>query len=140
MLSGNLRHILRVLPVAASSMELVAAGYAEWSRLNVSRIPDPPPFHTPSRIPACIIARAPLARRASSELSDPIDPRLRGEPHTVDMVPSLRGSVTLIGYDRAGEPMVELRLPRGKYRPQMARRLERWLRENDDTPVPLRAI
>lgn len=36
--------------------------------------------------------------------------------------------------------MVELRLPRGKYRPQMARRLERWLRENDDTPVPLRAI
>lgn len=99
-------------------------------------IPDPPPFPRKSRIPTCITARLPLAKRAE----DPIDPRLRGEPHTVDMVPSIRGSVTLIGYDRAGEPMVEFRVPRAKYRPQMARRLERWIRENDDTPVTLQVI
>jgi hypothetical protein len=68
------------------------------------------------------------------------DPRLRGEPWTVDLVPSVPGSVTLIGYDRLGDVMAELRIPKRCYKPGMAARMAQWIRENDDAPPPVRVI
>lgn len=51
----------------------------------------------------------------------------------------LGGAVSLIGHDRSGEPMVELRLMHGKLKPNMVRKLEEWCRANDDA-VDLRQV
>jgi hypothetical protein len=81
----------------------------------------------------------PAPPSAAQEDAQP-DPRLRGEPWTVDLMPSIRGSITLIGYDRLGDVMAELRIPKRCYKPGMAARLERWIRENDDTPPNLTVL
>jgi hypothetical protein len=55
----------------------------------------------------------------------------------VEVVPSLHGSVLMVGFDRNGEVMVEFRLPAKRYHPRMAARLERWVRENDTPALTL---
>lgn len=80
------------------------------------------------------VAKQKAAGRATDEAE------FKGQPHTVEMFPSVRGSVLLVGYDGAGEVMVEFRVPQRRYSARMADRLARWIRENDDTPPSLAVI
>lgn len=106
---------------------------------------------TPSMSPAVLSdfcrrandrARSAQSERAVQPAENDVtsDPRLRGAPYTVDLVPSLRGTVTLIGYDGRGEVMVEFRVPSKRYSRKMADRLVRWMRENDDSRPALTVI
>lgn len=63
------------------------------------------------------------------------DPYFKGKPHDVEILPSVRGSVVLIGYDRSGDVMVEFRMPRSRLTQRIVDRLARWVRDNDDGPT-----
>lgn len=47
---------------------------------------------------------------------------------------SVGGSVWLIGHDRAGAPMMELRIAKKHLTSHLVHRVERWCREHDDEP------
>lgn len=63
----------------------------------------------------------------------PLDP-LRGTPYTVYRLPSVKGSVLLIGYDGHGDAMLEFRIPERLYTHALVKKMERTLRDYDPGP------
>lgn len=47
---------------------------------------------------------------------------------------SVGGTVSVVGHDGKGEPMMELRLAKRHLRPAMLKRMESWCRAHDDDP------
>ena len=56
------------------------------------------------------------------------------EPYAIERFPSIRGDVLLVGYDRNGEVMVELRVPAARFAEPMVEGMRRWMRANDQPP------
>ncbi len=75
--------------------------------------PTPSTPHTPPR------AVPPIRRRA---------------PYAIERFPALGGCVLLIGYDRAGAVMIELRVPASWYSAEVLACLREWMRANDEAP------
>lgn len=76
------------------------------------------------------LIRVATERRArEQEAAPPANPI---QPYEVRIRRSVGDSVFLVGHDRFGEPMVEVRMRKKLVTPGRVRRMERWCRENDD--------
>jgi hypothetical protein len=76
-----------------------------------------------------IRARELRARIAGSEVAAPSAKPIA--PYEVRIRRSLGGTLFVVGHDRHGEPMVEVRVRQKHVSPSMVQRMERWCRDHD---------
>lgn len=99
-------------------------------------VPNPSPLSTVTKL---ALIRSIEDRRASStsESDDSAPPATPIKPYEVRIREGVGGTVFVVGHDRSGSPMVELRVQRRHLAPSMIRRMERWCRDHDDAALAL---
>jgi hypothetical protein len=61
-------------------------------------------------------------------------PAERPDSYEVRLRDGMQGSVWIVGHNRAGEPMAELRVERKHVTARMVARMRAWCEANDDAP------
>jgi hypothetical protein len=99
-------------------------------------VPDVSPLSTATKL--ALIRDIERRRTAeSTESQDAAPAPTPIEPYEVRLRAGMGGTMFVVGHDRRGEPMVELRVRRKHLSPSMVRRMERWCRDHDEPELHL---
>lgn len=78
-----------------------------------------------------------VIRGGPSEEDGAIPPPNPAGPYEVRIRRGVGGAAFLVGHDRQGDPMVELRVHCRHITPSMVKNMAQWCRDHDDNPLTL---
>jgi hypothetical protein len=99
--------------------------------------PEVSPLSTATKLELIKSIEARRAAAESSESEETVPPAIPIKPYEVRLRRGVGDTTFVVGHDRAGHPMVELRVRRKHLTPSMVRRMERWCRDHDEPDLHL---